>query len=175
MDPQPLQDNKLPKTLFLLSERTKPTNSIYEADQEEAGTCQGKSPQEDVRGVIYSIPCEFGAVYIGETECNLKIRLTEYQWPVCNKDYNNSIAVHTIKTHHDIKWEEARVVTVEPHLTKRKVKEPLIIQRTNNSMNLDSVIQLDSVWCYSSLPASSHPISHQLSTHTLYLVLSDLL
>ena len=40
---------------------------------------KGKTPQEDVRGVIYSILCECGALYIGETDCTFEIRLAEHQ------------------------------------------------------------------------------------------------
>ena len=83
---------------------------------------KGKTPQEDVKGVIYSIPCECGALYIGETGRTLKIRLTEHQRAVRIRNSNNGIAVHAMETHHKIKWEEARVILKEPHLTRRKVK-----------------------------------------------------
>ena len=33
--------------------------------------------------------------------------------------------------YHNVKWEEARVISGEPHLTKRKVKEALVIKRTS--------------------------------------------
>ena len=49
-----------------------------------------------------------------------------------------------MKTSHKIKWNEAKVISTETHLTKRKVKEALII-RTPNNMNLDSGFQLDNV------------------------------
>ena len=112
---------------------------------------KGKPPQEDVRGVIYSIPCECGAVYSGETGRTLKIRLVEHQRAVCGRNSNNGI-VHAMTTCHSIKWEEARVIAVESHWTKRKGKEALTIKRTPNNINLDGGFQLDNVWCLSSLP-----------------------
>ena len=34
----------------------------------------GKPSKEEVKGVIYKAPCERGAVYMGETGCNLYTR-----------------------------------------------------------------------------------------------------
>ena len=36
-----------------------------------------KPDKHDVKGVVYSIPCECGSLYIGETGCTLKTRLME--------------------------------------------------------------------------------------------------
>ena len=107
-------------------------------------------------GVIYSIPCECGAVYIGETGRTLKIRVTEHKRAVLNQNSNNGIAVHVMKTHHNIQWEEARVVTKEPYLIKRKVKEGLLIRRTKENMNLDSGYQIDNVWCIQTISKSDN-------------------
>ena len=70
---------------------------------------------------------------MGETGRMLRIRLTEHQRAVRNQNGNNGIAVHVMKTHHSSQWMEARVLVKEPYLTKRKVKEGLIIRRTKRN------------------------------------------
>ena len=108
---------------------------------------KGKLRREEVSGVIYTIPCECDTSYIGETGCTLHLRVQEHRRVVHNSDMNNGIALHVMKMHHKIQWEEARVILTEPQLTRRKVKEALIIRRTQNSMNLDKGFQLDNIWC----------------------------
>ena len=46
---------------------------------------------DKVKGVIYSIPCYCGKVYIGETGQTLKDRLGEHKRAVTNGNTNNAI------------------------------------------------------------------------------------
>ena len=84
---------------------------------------KGKPDKEEIKGVIYKVPCESCAVYIGKTGCNLHIRLQEHKCAVVNGDSKNGIATHVMKNDHKIQWEEAQVVASEQQFTKRKVKE----------------------------------------------------
>ena len=83
---------------------------------------------------------------IGEPGQNLYTRLQEHKRAVVNGDIKNGITKHTMEKDHQILREEARVIKNEPHLTKRKVKESLLIRRTANSVNLDKGLQLDNIW-----------------------------
>ena len=66
---------------------------------------QVKAPREqyEIKGVIYSIPCECGRVYIGETGRTLKQRISEHKRAVKNQDKNNGIAVHVLQTGNEIR------------------------------------------------------------------------
>ena len=55
---------------------------------------------------------------MGETGRNLHQRMTEHKRAVRNSDPNNALAVHVSKSHHNIIWEEAKVVAREQHWTK---------------------------------------------------------
>ena len=92
--------------------------------------------------MVYSIPCECGKQYVGETERTLQ-RITEHKRAVKNNDPNNSLAVYVSKMYHKIKWEDAKALTREEQWTKRKIKEGLAIRNTVNNMNLDQGFQLD--------------------------------
>ena len=72
--------------------------------------------------------------------------MMEHKRAVKNNDPNNALAVHVSKSHHDIIWEEAKVVAREEHWTKRKIKEGLTIRSRDNKLNLDLGFQLDSNW-----------------------------
>ena len=53
-------------------------------------------------------------------------RMTEHKRVVRNSDPNNALAVHVSKSHHNIIWEEAKVVAREQHWTnyKRQSQQP---------------------------------------------------
>ena len=109
-------------------------------------TVKGKLDKHDVKGIVYSIPCECGSLYIGETGRTLKTRLMEHKWSVCNRDTNNGITVHVIEIDHSVQWEQAAVIKTEEFITKWKVQEALTIRTTDNNMNLDLGLMLERIW-----------------------------
>ena len=67
-----------------------------------------------------------GTVYIRETGHTLKTELTvEDPQQKQQQQQQQQSCTCLMMTHHNIKWEEAQVVCVEPYLTKRKMKETL--------------------------------------------------
>ena len=63
---------------------------------------KGKPSKEEVKGVIYKVPCECGAVYIGETGHNLRTRLQGHKRVVINGDTEIGIATHVRENDHKI-------------------------------------------------------------------------
>ena len=57
---------------------------------------KGRPKMDELKGVVYSIPCECRATYIGETGWNLNTRVQEHKRGVCKGDTNNGIAVHVL-------------------------------------------------------------------------------
>ena len=51
--------------------------------------------------------------------------------------------VHVMETLHNIKWKESGVMMRKTQLTKRNLKETLLIKITQNSVKLDKGLQLD--------------------------------
>ena len=97
-------------------------------------------------GVIYEIPCECGAVYIGETGRTMKIRKAEHKRAVKNADTTNALALHFIKTGHKILWDECRILEQEISWRKRKTKEVIFIKTTSNTINLDPGFIINPTW-----------------------------
>ena len=69
-------------------------------------------PEEWV-GVIYSIPCSCGKVYIGETGRTLHARMLEHKWAVKHGDLHNTISVHANSTGHPIDWPKSIILAYE--------------------------------------------------------------
>jgi hypothetical protein len=83
--------------------------------------------------VIYKIPCECGANYIGETGLPLKTRVNELKWnwlkssKLQEKDINEEnisslLAAHATENKHHVKckWEEVKILGKENHYKNRK-------------------------------------------------------
>ena len=87
--------------------------------------------------VIYSLPCECRKVYTGETGKTLTERLAEHRRAVRRMDNNNSLAVHVQRTTHSITWDKAEVIEQENNKIRKKIKEALRIQNTDQCLNMD--------------------------------------
>ena len=97
-------------------------------------------PEERKRGVVYEVPCkECSKTYIGETKRTLKVRLGEHKQAVKRGNPKNGIAVHAHKTQHGIDWNGM-------DYWKRRIIEAIQIKTSSETMNLDSGLQLSSVW-----------------------------
>ena len=118
--------------------------------------------RDQVKGVIYRIPCECGQEYIGETSKSINERIAEHRRSVRRGNKNNSIAVHVQTTDHIIKWENAEVLQREQHKTRRKIKEAMYIQ-TSRCMNMDQGMSLDPIW---------NDIIPSINTNNLFFILT---
>ena len=85
-------------------------------------------------------------MYIGETGKTLTERLAEHRRAVRRMDNNNSLAVHVQRTTHRITWDKAEVIEQENNKIRRKIKEALRIQNTDQCLNMDQGMQIDHIW-----------------------------
>ena len=92
---------------------------------------------EDIKGVLYNIPCECGTKCVAETGHTHGIRVAEHQQAVKDKSMNNEIAFHVMVTNHQIQWEQAEFPMTVPHWIWRKVKEALFIKKTIATVIVD--------------------------------------
>ena len=67
-------------------------------------------------------------VYIGETFRALRIRLNEHQSHINRELGKSSIADHATTTRHNVNFEHASVICLQPNTTKRKISEALLIK-----------------------------------------------
>ena len=103
-------------------------------------------------GAIYHVQCnDCPHNYIGETARPLQTRLQEHQ-----SRPSSAIYEHIHATGHSITPEDTKILTTEPHTTKRKVKEAIHIKMRRPSLNRDSGSDLPSV--YTPVLTSAHTV-----------------
>jgi predicted GIY-YIG superfamily endonuclease len=72
---------------------------------------------------IYSIPCECGRSYIGETGRPLAVRLREHRHNLQQGLLEKSkLAQHAYEEGHRIRWDDARILEIESNSRYRKYK-----------------------------------------------------
>ena len=97
--------------------------------------------------MVYEVPCkDCSKTYIGETKRTLKIRLSKHKQAVKRGDRNNGIAVHAHESHHSIDWDGAKVKRTVSNYWQRIAMEAIQIRTSGQTMNLDSSLQLSTVW-----------------------------
>ena len=74
------------------------------------------------------------------------MRLSEYEQAVKRGDPKNGIAVHAHKSHHSIYWDGATVRRTLTNYWHRRAREAIQARTSGQTMNLDSGLQLSTVW-----------------------------
>jgi predicted GIY-YIG superfamily endonuclease len=84
-------------------------------------------PKRDTRRTtqcVYSIPCECGRTYNGETGRLLSARLREHRHNLKEGHLEKSkLAQHAFEEGHRVDWDEARILEIESNSRYRKYKE----------------------------------------------------
>lgn len=98
--------------------------------------------KEKKSDVVYSVPCEVcGMVYVGQTSQQLKKRLIQHKSDIKNPNKKCALAEHCRKLNHTMKFDETKILEVEPTYRKRCFLEMFHIKKCNNSMNSKADIQ----------------------------------
>ena len=102
----------------------------------------------DKHGVVYKINCsECDATYIGQTGRNLSQRVKEHHTATVKGQVTNSgIAQHAWDEHHDIDWDNIKILAQESSEGHRQVREALFIHEQAPSMNRDVGIDVPQVY-----------------------------
>ena len=96
---------------------------------------------------VYSIPCDCGKVYIGETGRSVLIRLKEHIADISHGRIKNSaLAEHSITSKHHILMEDVKVIANIDHYTRRRVREAIEIEKQPLNINRDDGWKLNRTW-----------------------------
>ena len=105
-----------------------------------------KPRSDDNKNCIYSIPCQCGQQYIGETKRPLAVRVNEHQKKVKQGETTSSkLAEHSWDNEHHFNWVEAKPLMFEDNTFKRKFKEAAMIHATKEPVSQPS-IEIQPVW-----------------------------
>ena len=88
--------------------------------------------------MIYRIPCECSACYIGQTKQKLSKRLSQHKndCKITNMQRENktALAVHHFNTGHKFSFEDTKILDIEPNWFKRNISEMYFIKK-NETIN----------------------------------------
>ena len=89
---------------------------------------------------IYSIPCECGRYYIGETGRPLAVRLREHKHTFKEGLLDKSrLAQHAYEEDHSVKWDATGILDLERNATVRKYKEAAYMAWAGNTISQPSL------------------------------------
>lgn len=96
---------------------------------------------------VYKVDCSCGMSYIGETGRSFQIRLKEHGADTRRERTNTSALVeHSLKTKHHVCLENTKLLAVEEHYFKRRVREALEIMKHPNNLNSDRGLEISERW-----------------------------
>ena len=106
-------------------------------------------------GIVYKISCrQCDFVYYGQTERSLKTRVSEHKKAVWMFDENSKVASHVHECHHQMDFDNVKVVGHEPNYHKRLFLEAWMSVKDTNDGN-DHIVIPDVYKCLAPLLTSN--------------------
>jgi hypothetical protein len=113
------------------------------------GTLMKTGPVKDAQQIkqcAYSIPCDCGRCYIGETSRPLEVLIREHKYHLTQSFLEKSkLAQHTYKAGRKICCNEAKVLQIEPNNTYRKYKESAHMSLLDRPISQSS-LDISPIW-----------------------------
>jgi hypothetical protein len=104
-----------------------------------------RDPQQTPR-CVYSIPCECGRSYIGETGKPLAVRLREHKYNLKEGLLEKSkLAQHAYEESPRLAWDEARILEIESNSGYTKYKESAHMACLTNPISQPS-LDISPIW-----------------------------
>lgn len=96
-----------------------------------------KDPLEDGEksGLCYSIDCECGSVYIGETRQYFRERIKQHRRNAAKGSKDTALSDHVRQTGHKFNFETPHIIRMEKDNRRRKFFEAVNILRSENAVN----------------------------------------
>jgi hypothetical protein len=96
---------------------------------------------------VYSVPCECGQVYIGQTGRSIKTRVKEHQCHICLQHSDKSaVAEYSIYLDHRIQLQNTNILSTKSRYMDRMIREAIEIDLQPNNMNRKDGLRLNRSW-----------------------------
>jgi predicted GIY-YIG superfamily endonuclease len=93
---------------------------------------------------VYSVPCECGRVYIGQTGLSVETRIKEHQRHIrLEQPDRSAVAEHM---GHNMKVRQATIFFTKPRYIDRMIRKAIEIELHPNNMNREDGLRLSRPW-----------------------------
>ena len=132
-----------------------------------SGAVDDQNSLEKKSNVVYQVPCSYGRVDIGETKRALQTRMKEHKAATRRGELEKSaIAEHVWIHHHQVEWDEIKVLDEAANTTILLIKEALHIRLTDTEtlINRDEGVAISDCWI--AILSYTHPMTSVVSSST---------
>jgi hypothetical protein len=123
--------------------------NIFRTKHTLRGSLMNTGPVRDAQQTkqcVYSIPCDCGRCYIGETSRPSQVNVKENKHNITQGLLAKSkLSQHACKEGHKMCWKEAKVLQIEPYTTYRKYKESARMSLLDHPISQPS-LDISPIW-----------------------------
>jgi predicted GIY-YIG superfamily endonuclease len=84
---------------------------------------------------VYSISCEFGKVYIGQTGCSIEIRINEHRRHIrLYHPEKSAMAEHSVKLCHCIQFHDTNILAKRSRHMEHFIREVIVFELHPNNI-----------------------------------------